>query len=58
MEKSRAPLYLRDLLESEERAFLAEWNAKGLTKLLKLHKQGLDITIGEYYNDAEIFAKL
>ncbi|KKU09979.1 MAG: hypothetical protein UX13_C0024G0001 [Candidatus Woesebacteria bacterium GW2011_GWB1_45_5] len=51
-------MYLRDLLESEQRAFLAEWNAKGLTKLLKLHKQGLDITIGEYYNDAEIFAKL
>lgn len=57
-------VYLRDLSESEQRAFLTYWENKariwGSTsdrekehyeKLLKAHKKGKDIVVGEYFND-------
>lgn len=48
------PLYLRDLNEGEQAAFLRVWEREGRRDLIEAHAKGKDINMGEYAPRAEV----
>lgn len=47
---SRSPIYLRDLNKEQQNLWLSRW-AKKKPQLVKDHADGVDIEIGEYFDD-------
>ena len=46
-----APVYLRDLSETEKESFLRSWKRNNQNDLLKAYKEGIDITVGYYLDN-------